>query len=900
MDENFDSTPGPDLPAAWAADSIDWAVRDGALWQRGGGEYSVAGPGKIGAGDEVAVEATVCVAKRVTTGWATAAVTIRQNAKNYWHLALVEAPPENGSKHFVELSERLDDVWNAHGEAATKLTATKWNPGNFSWEFNHPYRLKLVLRGDGIDGTVSETDGTVRAEFAYAFDKRAVTWGAPKLGASCVVASFDDFQADVSKLHARPPAAAFPKYDAAGDAEIRGKTTGFFHTEKIGGRDWLIDPNGAAFFWVGTDHVNYRGHWCEKLGYAPYSRVSEKKYGSEEAWDVATLARLKSWGFNTLATGNSASLRHRGLPYIEFVAFGSTFSGRDSLCEKTTWTGFPNVFSPDWPRFCDFLARQKCAPLRDDPWLLGYFLDNELEWFGKHYGPRGLFEEAWKKPADHPAKKAFVELAQKNCGSIAKFNEDFGAAFSDFAALAADVTPRDARSDAGNSLARDFVRLVAELYFKGCNDALKKIDPNHLNLGCRFAGDAPDIWDIAGKYCDIVSFNTYPRVDVDRGVPANVQEFVEKWHAKAGKPMAVTEWSFPALDAGLPSRHGAGMRVDSQAQRASCFSFFQDFLFREPFMVGSSYFMYLDEPALGISASFPEDSNYGLIAENDEPYPAITAAATAVNREVYRHHREGNFRPAVSGNAAKPPVWLREAKEISGEVPQHLEFKSGKIAFEFPAGASKWKMSLDGRLVAEIFPLAHFRDGIDFWLHPYAARIVARRENEKANAVDIEFSFIPQGGDPRAAKAVMRYWIPKNESGWIASQGISAESTGTKSWLLSELFHFMSPTTDGDPAKIETLNDIPSYYQTLCGWADRAHGSEVGCWFAPGGKLMGEYWKDCPTCFHSDVREKADVELAPGAKWQPSGELAFFFALPESTREAHSAATARIAREISE
>ena len=31
------------------------------------------------------------------------------------------------------------------------------------------------------------------------------------------------------------------------------------------------------------------------------------------------------------------------------------------------------------------------------------------------------------------------------------------------------------------------------------------------------------------------------------------------------RPMIITEWSFPALDSGLPCKHGAGMRVDTQA-----------------------------------------------------------------------------------------------------------------------------------------------------------------------------------------------------------------------------------------------------------------------------------------------------------------------------------------------
>ena len=42
----------------------------------------------------------------------------------------------------------------------------------------------------------------------------------------------------------------------------------------------------------------------------------------------------------------------------------------------------------------------------------------------------------------------------------------------------------------------------------------------------------------------------------------------------------ITEWSFPALDAGLPCNHGAGQRVPTQRDRALAFTAFQKLLFR--------------------------------------------------------------------------------------------------------------------------------------------------------------------------------------------------------------------------------------------------------------------------------------------------------------------------------
>jgi hypothetical protein len=105
-----------------------------------------------------------------------------------------------------------------------------------------------------------------------------------------------------------------------------------------------------------------------------------------------------------------------------------------------------------------------------------------------------------------------------------------------------------------------------------------------------------------------------------------------------GKPMMVTEWSFPAYDSGLPCKHGAGQRVDTQAQRAFCFEAFQKFVFASPYMVGSSYFMWLDDPAQGGAPWFPEDSNYGLVDVNGKPYELLTQTAARINPQAADLH----------------------------------------------------------------------------------------------------------------------------------------------------------------------------------------------------------------------------------------------------------------------
>ena len=100
--------------------------------------------------------------------------------------------------------------------------------------------------------------------------------------------------------------------------------------------------------------------------------------------------------------------RYRGLPHMGFINFGGDFcmigdayrivfadNGVPLPCSY-----FPNVFHPRFQEFCRQLAKERAADKKNDPWLVGNFLDNELAWWGKAWGRRdGLFDECLRKPA---------------------------------------------------------------------------------------------------------------------------------------------------------------------------------------------------------------------------------------------------------------------------------------------------------------------------------------------------------------------------------------------------------------------------------------------------------------------------------------------------------------------
>ncbi len=645
--EDFSSfTAGSDATPAWEPQSVGWEVVNGAYV----GDSGVALWRAVPFASAVTFACDVTVLELRPGDWLTVGLGIDADDKNYWALNLVVAPENRGRQHTTELQEAVDGVWLAQSQGQTRLKRLPSQGDAFNWRLRQAYRMEISLTPGTITGHI--LDGTkVVARFGYELTEEvtAVRTGRPVLRVSGLRARFDNAVATVTQTAPEPVVAPpiFPAWiSRPGQAIAKG--TSFFATAEVDGRWWLVDPEGKPFFGVGTDHVSYRGHWCEKLGYSPYLRNVQAKFGSEEAWGTNTIARLKAWGFNELPVGHSPSLRHRGLPHILFASLGSSFARREWICEPIHWTGFPDVFSPHWESHCRIAARKLARESRGDPWCIGTFIDNELEWYGK----RGqLVDEVFQRGPQQASKQALWRWMTKEFGRVTELNNRLGTHYADEEAFlsAANVPPPSA---ALTQVRDGFLALIAERYFSVAAQALREADPDHLVLGCRFAGRAPEpALAAAGKYNDVFTFNTYPRVDFENvwapdgtgGVVQHVPRELSEYYAVVRKPMIITEWSFPALDSGLPCQHGAGMRVDTQAQKAACYRIFANAMADLPFMVGYHYFMWADEPALGISSTFPEDSNYGLVNEKNEPYPTLVNTAAEVNRQAAVRHAHSTF-----------------------------------------------------------------------------------------------------------------------------------------------------------------------------------------------------------------------------------------------------------------
>ena len=404
---------------------------------------------------------------------------------------------------------------------------------------------------------------------------------------------------------------------------VRGQATGFFHAEQIDGVWWLITPGGDAFFSKAVNLVNYSGDSAPALGYSPYGRAVAEKYGSADQWAKATAERLRGWGLNTVGAWSSREMFTQQMPYTFILDLASSAGANWEHGQVA------DVFAPQFAEAIRRQAERLCPPRANDPFLLGYFTDNELRWGPDWRSKKSLFEEFLGQPAEAAGKQALVRSLRQRYPTVEAFNQAWGTHVQGLDELGT-LTTLPMTSEAAKKAQGDFLGAYARAYFRTCREAIRAVDQHHLILGCRFAGYAPqEVIEAMTEFVDVVSFNHY-------GFSPPTEQ-LRKLHAATSKPVMLTEFSFKAKDAGLPSTKGAGQPVATQQDRAERFDAYVTALAKMPFLVGYHWFQYFDQPAEGRFDG--ENSNYGLVTGKDEPWPVLVERMTRVNARLEHTHR---------------------------------------------------------------------------------------------------------------------------------------------------------------------------------------------------------------------------------------------------------------------
>ncbi len=427
--------------------------------------------------------------------------------------------------------------------------------------------------------------------------------------------------------------------------------SGFFATHHDGRRHWLVDPDGYAYFSLGHDCVGFDretradvmshvlrwvpapGEYPEAMRRDNYCSLHEydsvdypainlmRAFGDEwkHKWTRMTAGRLRDWGFNSI--GNWTDLgfcQASGLPYV--VPLDGGLTNVFPTTQFKVFRDFPDVYSEEYRRSAQVYAQQ-LEPLRDDPYLIGYFLCNEPQWafeLGLNLGSEVL---AHCEPLE--TKTVLIAFLRQRYGDIGALNHAWGTTFADFAALQQPLKDAHRLSAASEADLGDFMGRMIEEYVRVPSQACRAVDPNHLNLGMRWAWIHDPRQVMGWEHVDVFSINCYgtdPRAAIE-AVPA----------LGVNKPVLIGEYHFGALDGATPSTGLKGMA--SQAERGNAYRYYVENGASTLSLVGCHYFTYNDQSAVGRSDG--ENYNIGFVDACHQPYDEMVAAARATAAAIY-------------------------------------------------------------------------------------------------------------------------------------------------------------------------------------------------------------------------------------------------------------------------
>jgi len=433
------------------------------------------------------------------------------------------------------------------------------------------------------------------------------------------------------------PVDGAPQLDRwGGDARVVLEATGFFRTERLCGRWWLVTPEGHPFYSLGVNATGPRGEASQVDGRRPYEESVRALYPDMEAWADEATRRLRSWGLNTAGAWSDNGLLGPRMAYTPILYLAGSDWELGTL---------PDYFDPAW----EASVAQRAAQVErwvDDPNVLGYFLDNELRWGADWRGAETLLQVYLALPAEAPGKAEAVDLLLEHGGGLAAVNEVLGTALADRGAALRAVDGWDALGwDAAGPAAElvdAFLRHTAQRYFTVTTAAVRAADPNHLVLGNREVSvmTRREVYLAAAPHVDLLSVNAYTfRPGVAEAALAlsgaeDPSDGLAAVHAATGLPLLISEFGFRAADAGLPnSWPPIYPTLPTQADRAAAFEGYARRQQELPWIVGYHWFAWVDQPPDGRFDG--EDNNWGLVGLDDAPYEALTAAMERRSASVW-------------------------------------------------------------------------------------------------------------------------------------------------------------------------------------------------------------------------------------------------------------------------
>jgi agarase len=293
---------------------------------------------------------------------------------------------------------------------------------------------------------------------------------------------------------------------------LRGRA-GFFRVGQTGGGQWwLLDPHDRPFFAKAVAAVNSHG----RAGPPPehrgaYARAVEHAHGHDGGAGFArgAMRRLRSWSVNTLGPWAEPALASAGLyatAVADFRTAGVPVIHRQGM-------HLPDVFDPGWSDACDRRAAEAAAPWAGQTDLIGYYTDDSAGWGeGRADRPSLLQVCLSLEPGFSAYHAAWEFVLAPHGGDIATLARAWRLDMPNKEVIRQRTLAERPLTTAG--YVHDdlrFTREFARRYFTTTAAALRRHDPDHLVLGCRFSQPpgAAVLAECVYPHVDVVSWHCH-------------------------------------------------------------------------------------------------------------------------------------------------------------------------------------------------------------------------------------------------------------------------------------------------------------------------------------------------------------------------------------------------------
>ncbi len=372
---------------------------------------------------------------------------------------------------------------------------------------------------------------------------------------------------------------------------------------------WFVSPDDRREFLNLVDSVQPILHGRDTAGPDYVSTDYDATApNTMDRWAQASVSRVLNIGFKGVGAWSAPSLHNCNIPMTQDLNISSWARSSNAL-----------LFSPEWSKAAEDAVKTQAAPLRENRNLVGYYLDNEVDWEDETGSPATYFNNLH---LDDPNRKEVLGVIESVWQSVTAFNGDWGLSLKDWTGLSSLQTLPRSSGSAYDRLSSAWLSHLADSYFRITTTLLKKYDPNHLVLGVRYRGSVPaEVARASRPYTDAQSLNYYVS---DAKADADLFRMIAD---ESKQPLIISEYSFHSLDNRSGDRNliGFDAQVPDQEARGEAYRQMTTRLARVPYVIGADWFQWADEPSSGRDAD-GEDVNFGVVDVDDHAYEPLARA----------------------------------------------------------------------------------------------------------------------------------------------------------------------------------------------------------------------------------------------------------------------------------